>query len=42
MFLVVANAHSKWPEVHELCVTTAAKTIEVFLPHILLGLRSVL
>ena len=30
MFLVVADAHCKWPEVCELRVTTAAKTIEVF------------
>ena len=29
MFLVVVDAHSKWPEVRELRVTTAAKTIEV-------------
>lgn len=29
MFLVLADAHSKWPEVCEVGVTTATKTIKV-------------
>ena len=29
MFLIVLDAHSKWPEVHIMSSTTAAKTIAV-------------
>ena len=29
MFLVAVDAHSKWPEVHVMKETTAAKTIDV-------------
>ena len=29
MFLLVVNAHSKWPEIHIMPTTTASKTISV-------------
>ena len=29
MFLIAVDAHSKWPEIHEMSSTTVAKTMEV-------------